>query len=192
MRRPADFQRNTYFGIRRDRDDPPWDDTAEGRQRIPWIDHTSGRFRGRFTGPPRPCPGNRQETCRLILLDHNIPQSEVQLLRRWRIHCRQVGYEVGRPEWDDAQEILRYLQRSRKITFFTRDIGFFRRRLCHKNYCIVVLTGPPTESALWIRRFLKHPEFRTQALRYRRVVKLTATALNFWQLGRDNRQKTSW
>ena len=93
---------------------------------------------------------------------------------------------------DDAQEILRYLQRSRKITFFTRDIGFFRRRLCHKNYCFVVLTGLPTDSALWIRRFLRHSEFRTQALRYRRVVKLTATALTFWQLDRDNRQKTSW
>jgi hypothetical protein len=128
----------------------------------------------------------------LILLDHNIPQSEVQLLRRWRIHCRQVGYEVGRPEWDDAQEILRYLQRARKTTFFTRDIGFFRRRLCHKNYCIVVLTGLPTESSGWIRRLLRHPEFRTHAQRRGRVVKLTARGLSFWQIRRDDHQKMIW
>jgi hypothetical protein len=74
-------------------------------------------------------------------LDHNIPQSEVRLLRAWRIHCRQVGYEVGRPEWDDAQEIIRYLRESRRLTFFTRDVGFFRRRLCRKRYSIVILTG---------------------------------------------------
>ena len=95
------------------------------RSVTPRIDHNSGRFRGRVTGPPRPSPGNRQEACRLILLDHNIPQSEVQLLRRWRIHCRQVGYEVGRPEWDDFQEIFRYLQRARRITFLQGTSDFF-------------------------------------------------------------------
>lgn len=107
----------------------------------------------------------------MILLDHNIPQSEVQRLRSRRVHCQQVGYEVGRPEWDDAQEILRYLRRTRRVTFFTRDIGFFRRHLCHRNYCIVVLIGSATESASWIRRFLKHPEFRTHAQRSEAVVR---------------------
>ncbi len=44
---------------------------------------------------------------------------------------------LGRPEWDDQQEILRYLHRA----FFTRDLGFFRARLCHKNYCLAVIMG---------------------------------------------------
>lgn len=128
----------------------------------------------------------------MILLDHNIPQSEVETLRRWRLHCRQVGYEVGRPEWDDAQEIIRYLRQARRVTFFTRDIGFFRHSLCHKNYCIVVLTGPPRESAVWIRRFLRHSDFRTHAERVRAVVKLSPTGLMVWRLGFESRTKLSW
>lgn len=74
----------------------------------------------------------------MILLDHNIPESQADQLRRWRIRFRQIGFEVGRPEWDDQEEILRYLHAAKRVTFFTRDLGFFRRRLCHPNYCLVV------------------------------------------------------
>ena len=45
----------------------------------------------------------------------------MELLKRWRIHCRQIGFQVGRPEWDDQQEILRYLHSTRGVTMFTRD-----------------------------------------------------------------------
>jgi hypothetical protein len=30
------------------------------------------------------------------ILDENIPESQRQLLRSWRIRVRQIGYEVGR------------------------------------------------------------------------------------------------
>ena len=64
----------------------------------------------------------------MIVLDHNIPEDQAEQLRRRRIHFRQVGFEVGRPEWDDQQEILRFLHATKQITFFTRDLGFFRAR----------------------------------------------------------------
>jgi len=79
----------------------------------------------------------------VIVLDHNIPQDQAEQLRRWRVHFRQIGFEVGRPEWDDQQEVLRYLHTEKQLTFFTRDLGFFRRRLCHPNYCLVVLAVFP-------------------------------------------------
>lgn len=101
----------------------------------------------------------------MIILDHNIPENQVEQLRLWKIHFKQVGFEVGRPEWDDQQEILRYLHATRKVTFFTRDLGFFRRRLCHPNYCIVLLTVPVEETASYIRRLLRHPRFKTRASR---------------------------
>jgi hypothetical protein len=63
----------------------------------------------------------------LIILDHNIPEDQVQRLRRRRVRFRQIGFEVGRPEWDDQQEILRFLHPTKRITFFTRDLGFFAR-----------------------------------------------------------------
>jgi hypothetical protein len=67
----------------------------------------------------------------VIILDHNIPRDQAAQLDRWNIRFRHVGFDVGRPEWDDQQEILRYLHQARRPTFFTRDIGFFQRRLCH-------------------------------------------------------------
>jgi len=77
----------------------------------------------------------------LIILDHNIPEDQVEQLRRWRIRFQQIGFEVGRPEWDDQQEILRYLHQVKRCTFFTRDLGFFHPRFCHATYCMVVITG---------------------------------------------------
>ena len=65
----------------------------------------------------------------MIILDHNIPEDQAEQLRRRRIHFRQIGFEVGRPEWDDQQEILRFLHATKQITFFTRDLGFFRAPL---------------------------------------------------------------
>jgi len=75
----------------------------------------------------------------LIILDHNISEDQAEQLRRWRIRFRQIGFEVGRPEWDDQQEILRYMHQVNRCTFFTRDLGFFHPRFCHANYCMVVL-----------------------------------------------------
>ena len=57
----------------------------------------------------------------MILLDHNIPEQQVERLRRARLRPQQIGHEVGRPEWLDFEEILRYLHRRKAVTFFTRD-----------------------------------------------------------------------
>lgn len=117
----------------------------------------------------------------MIILDHNIPENQVQQLRLWKIPLRQIGFEVGRPEWDDQQEILRYLHTTKQATFFTRDLGFFRRRLCHPNYCIVVLTVPVAETAAYIRRLLRNPRFKSRARRVGKVVKLSSGKILMWQ-----------
>lgn len=117
----------------------------------------------------------------MIILDHNIPEDEARKLRLWKIHFRQIGFEVGRPEWEDQQEILRYLHRTKQPTFFMRDLGFFRGKLCHSNYCIVVLDLPVVETAIHIRRLLRHPRFRTRANRSGKVLKLTARKILMWQ-----------
>ncbi|MDZ7405709.1 MAG: hypothetical protein ONB41_16585 [candidate division KSB1 bacterium] len=76
-----------------------------------------------------------------MILDHNIPEGQAEQLPRWWIRFQQIGFEVGRPEWDDQQEILRYLHQVKRVTFFTRDLGFFHPRFCHATYCIVVITS---------------------------------------------------
>lgn len=128
----------------------------------------------------------------MIILDHNIPEDQAQQLRRRRIHFRQIGFEVGRPEWDDLQEILRFLHATKQITFFTRDLGFFRARLCHSNYRLVVLTVPVLETAYYIRKVLRHPDFKTRALRNGKVMKVSTDRFTVWETGRQRRSTARW
>jgi len=128
----------------------------------------------------------------VIILDHNIPADQAQQLRRQRIHFRQIDFEVGRPEWDDLQEILRFLHATKQITFFTRDLGFFRARLRHANYCLVVLTVPVLETAYYIRKVLRHPDFKTRAKRNGKVMKVSTDRITFWETGWQRQSTTRW
>lgn len=96
------------------------------------------------------------------ILDENIPESQRQLLRIWKIRSQQVGHEIGRQGMKD-EEIIPFLHTLRQATFFTRDLGFYNRSLCHLNYCLVVLDVGQYEVASFIRRILKHERFNTKA-----------------------------
>lgn len=122
----------------------------------------------------------------MILLDHNIPKDQAEQLRRWGLHVRQIGFEVGRPEWDDQEEVLRYVHMAKRVVFFTRDLGFFRRLLCHSNYCLAVLAVPVLETAAYIRRLLRHPMLRTTAKRQGKVVRVTADKIILWGAGESS------
>jgi hypothetical protein len=124
----------------------------------------------------------------VIILGHNIPENQAEQLRCWRIHFRQIGFEVGRPEWDDQQEILRYLHAIKQSIFFTRDFDFFRVRLAHENYCLVFLAVPVLETAFYIRKLLRHPDFRTRAKRNGKVIKVSTEKIAVWERGQQRRQ----
>jgi hypothetical protein len=128
----------------------------------------------------------------VIILDHNIAEDQAEQLRCWRIHFRQIGFEVGRPEWDDQQEILRYLHAIKQPTFFTRDLGFFRPRLSHANYCLVILTVPVLETAFYIRKLLRHPDFRTKAKRNGKVIKVSTDHISIWEIGQRRQSFFHW
>ena len=72
------------------------------------------------------------------ILDENIPSNQRQLLERWRIRVRQIGFDMGRRGLKD-DEIIPFLRRQCRPTFFTRDEDFYNRRLCHANYGLVYL-----------------------------------------------------
>lgn len=98
------------------------------------------------------------------ILDENILATQRQLLRSWRIRVRQIGYDIGRKGMSD-DEIISFLHRQRHPTFFTRDLGFYERDLCHSGYCLVSLAVEKNEAAVFVRRVLRHPEFDTKAKR---------------------------
>lgn len=48
------------------------------------------------------------------------------------------------------------------------------------------------EVARYVRQFLRHPIFRTQAQRMGKVVRVHPDGLQFWQAGRPRRVSVKW
>lgn len=127
----------------------------------------------------------------MIILDENFAESQRQLLRSWRIPVRQIGYDVGRAGMKD-DEILPFLHHLRRPTFFSLDLGFYRRTHSHPRYGIVCLDIGDYDAATFVRRFLKHPRFDTEAKRLNAVIRLSYVGLTFWQTGIDSEQRLNW
>jgi hypothetical protein len=125
------------------------------------------------------------------LLDENIVDSQRQLLYRWRIRIPQIGHEVGRQGMTD-EEIIPLLHRLGPATFFTRDLGFYDRRLGHARYCLVCLSLEQYEVASFIRRFLRHPAFNTQAKRMGTVIRVGHVGMQVWHLRAEQEEEMMW
>ena len=125
------------------------------------------------------------------ILDENITDSQRQLLRSWKIQVSQIGHEVGRQGTKD-EEIIPLLHKLKTVTFFTRDIGFYDRQLCHADYCLVCLDLSQYEVASFIRRFLRHPSFNTKAKRMGKIIRLTHVGLQVWRLHAKNEERLNW
>ena len=125
------------------------------------------------------------------ILDENIPESQRQLLRGWRIRVRQIGYDLGHRGLED-EKILPLLHRLQRPTFFTRDLGFYNRRLCHPSDCLVALAISEHEAASFIRRFLRHAGFNTQTKRMGKVIRVSHTGLRLWRLHGEQEEQLRW
>ncbi len=90
------------------------------------------------------------------------------------------------------EQVIPLLHKLRYVSFFTRDLGFYRRRLCHANYCSVILAVGQYEVASFIRRFLKHPKFNTKSKRMGRVIRITHIGMQIWQLHIKKEEELRW
>lgn len=127
----------------------------------------------------------------MTVLDENIPESQRQLLRSWRIRVRHLGHDLGRQGMPD-EEIVPFLRRLRSVTFFTRDLGFYQSTLCHTRYCLVCLAVGQYEAATFTRRVLRHPALNTRSKRMGKVVRVTHSGLRVWQLHADQEIVLTW
>lgn len=125
------------------------------------------------------------------LLDENIPLDQRDILRAWGIHCRVIGQDIAPLSIGD-DNIIALLHRLKKATFFTRDEHFFQCRLCHPAYGLVWLDAAPEEAALFVRRVLRHPRFRSKARRMGVVIRAHHDGLEFWQRNRTALQRARW
>ena len=90
------------------------------------------------------------------------------------------------------KEIITLLHSLNKTTFFTRDSDFFDPALRHSNYSPVNLNVNKNETALFIRRILRHPAFNTEAKRMGKVIRGTVEGVYVWQLHADEQEKLIW
>lgn len=127
----------------------------------------------------------------MIFLDENIIDSQRLLLQSWKIHIRQIGYEIGTKGMKD-EEIIPFLHKIGEITFFTGDGGFYNKNFCHSNYCIVCLAVNQSEVATFIRRLLKHPTFNTKAKRFGKIVLVSHSHIRYWQLQENKDELLNW
>ena len=125
------------------------------------------------------------------ILDENIPKPQRELLEGRRISVKQVGVNIGRKGLLD-EEIIPLLQSLRRPTFFTRDSDFHKRDLCHRAYCLVYLAVEKSEVALFVRRFLRHPDFKTQANRMGKVIRVSRAGISFWRLHQSTEEHVGW
>ena len=122
----------------------------------------------------------------------NIDEPQRRRLEMWRIRVRQVGVEVGRLGMKDLNEIIPLLHGLRRSTFFTRDRDFYDLDLAHRNYCLVYLDIEPTETAQFIRAFLRHQAFRKHSDRLGKVVRVQQTGITCWQTGSSKPTRLRW
>jgi len=125
------------------------------------------------------------------IIDENIIKNQCQLLKSWRLSFRQIGYDIGNIGLKD-NEIISLLHNLQNPTFFTRDNDFFNRNLCHSKYCIVYLAVKKEESAVFIRRFLRHKDFNTRKKRIGSVVRITHSKISVWHLNINELKFYTW
>ena len=126
------------------------------------------------------------------ILDEDISVLERDRLRVRKIHFRQIGFEIGRFGMKDRDDIIPLLHTLRRPTFFTRDHGFYHPSLIHSAYCLVYLDVAFDEIAEFIRRFLRHPAFRTQAQRMGKIVRVHHNGVSHRQVHEKEAQALRW
>ena len=125
----------------------------------------------------------------MIVVDENFVDR--QRLKSFRISFRQIGFEVGRSGMQD-EEIIPLLIHLPRPTLFTRDRGWYERGLRHQRYSVFVLEVKPMESATYVRRILRHPEFNSEAKRLGKIVRASHGGLTGWALNVSSEAHWSW
>jgi hypothetical protein len=127
----------------------------------------------------------------LIILDENVLDGQRLLLEAWRLPARQIGVDIGRKGLKDDQ-IPVLLREHRNATFFTRDADFYQPDLRHRSYCLVVAEVGQNEVAVFVRRFLNHPDFDTQTKRMGKVVRISHAGIAFRGLRSHSEVHVVW
>jgi len=84
------------------------------------------------------------------------------------------------------------LHRLAAPTFFSLDQDFFRPDWARRNCALVWLGAADDRAAEFIRRFIRHALFDTQARRMGVVGRVHAGGVVYWRAGNPSAQSVSW
>ena len=125
------------------------------------------------------------------ILDENIPRDQADLLNFWGIRCRSLSRDLASQGIAD-DDILPLLLRLKNPTLLTRDEDFFQRHLVHAGYCLVYFQVGVAETAFFIRRFLRHPDFQTSQQRLGKIIRVHPAGIAFWERKSSRAVEVSW
>jgi hypothetical protein len=125
------------------------------------------------------------------LLDENFPEDQRLILREWRIPFQQVGREFSRSGIKDPDIIL-LLHHQRRVTFVTLDKDFFEPSLCHPAYCVAFVDVRADDAAHFVRSFLRHARFDSEAKRMGVISRIHHDGIQFWQRNQAALQRVKW
>jgi len=89
-------------------------------------------------------------------------------------------------------EIIALLHRLARPTLFTRDSDFFGRQLCHPDYCLVYLEVGIKDTAVFVRRLLRHASFNTNAKRMGTMLHVGPTRIVVRRFHQDPSTVLDW
>jgi hypothetical protein len=127
----------------------------------------------------------------MFVIDENVSELEVLRLRKARIRVRLIGDEIARTG-DTDENLLPVLRGLKQPIFFTQDQDFIRFSWLHPDYGLVWLETHPNAVADYVRRFLRHPEFETQAKRLGIVARVRASGVSYWRVGSRQLRHAAW
>ena len=127
----------------------------------------------------------------MLVIDENLPASQRQLLRKWRIRFRAIGVDVALPGTQD-ENLIPVLHKLPEPMFFTLDRHFFRADWAHASYGLAWLDVADNRAAEFIRRFLQSSAFATQSKRMGVVAHVDAVGVRYWRKGQPRLQRVAW
>lgn len=127
----------------------------------------------------------------MIVLDENVFEHQRAQLRRRGVHLCQIGRDVGRKGMKDP-EILPLLRTLRRPTFVSWDRDFSDRSYGHERYCLVYMDVRPLEIATYVRRLLRHRDFKTWAQRKGRVIRVAPSGIAVWHVRSARMSRARW
>ena len=89
-------------------------------------------------------------------------------------------------------EILPLLRQQRHATFITRDRDFFKKRLCSDRFCLAYLDVDPLQVAEYVRRLLRHREFRSWSQRKGCILRVATRGISAWRIRVPHMSRHNW